>query len=83
MHSEEALQALVGRIYDTALDPTLWPEAMKGISGMMGAAAGVAYYTNKDLTEVPLLVQHGIDDAAALREFGEHYLSIDLLFWSA
>ncbi len=76
MHSEETLRTLVGRIYDAAVDPTLWPEAMRGISGMMGAAASVAYYANKDLTEIPLLVQHGVDDAA-LREFGEHYLSID------
>ena len=76
MISETDLQGVVGRIYDTALDPGSWTKVMNEIATIMGAAASVAYYTSADRDEIPLLVHHGID-GEALREFGEYYLNID------
>ena len=57
MGKEERLSRLVCEIYDSALDPTLWPEALGNIAGFVGgpsaglisrdsvSKAGNAHYT--------------------------------------
>lgn len=39
----EALSRLVGNIYDAALEPALWPEALKGASEFTGGSAASLY----------------------------------------
>lgn len=40
MHDEEALIRLSGDIYDAAIEPALWPDAIKGVADFVGAVAG-------------------------------------------
>jgi hypothetical protein len=44
MHESEQLSALIGTIYDAALDPTLWLEALDGTKNFVsGQAAGLGW----------------------------------------
>jgi DNA-binding CsgD family transcriptional regulator len=43
MQESEKVSALVGGIYDTVLDPGLWPSVLKNLSGFVGGAAAALY----------------------------------------
>lgn len=43
MQESEQVSALVGGIYDTVLEPGLWPSVLKSLSGFVGGAAAALY----------------------------------------
>ncbi|MEQ1522241.1 MAG: helix-turn-helix transcriptional regulator [Aestuariivirga sp.] len=43
MQESEQVSALIGGIYDTVLDPGLWPPVLKSLSGFVGGAASALY----------------------------------------
>jgi DNA-binding CsgD family transcriptional regulator/PAS domain-containing protein len=56
-----ALSDTIGGIYDAAVDPGVWPAALGGICGLMGASAGTINY--HDMVQGTALIahEHGTD----------------------
>lgn len=38
--SHDRRSAVIGKIYDSAVDPALWPDALEGACGLIGATHG-------------------------------------------
>src|SRR5262245_38968517 len=45
-HDARALSELIGKIYDCAVDPDLWPQALAAICRQMRAGAGTISYSH-------------------------------------
>ncbi len=42
--SEARLSQLIGEIYDTALEPELWPHALGGVCGFVGGSQATIFW---------------------------------------
>jgi DNA-binding CsgD family transcriptional regulator/PAS domain-containing protein len=61
MGKTESVAALIGRVYDAALDRSLWPEVLEQAARFVGGAAASIY--SKDLVggTANITYQHGLD----------------------
>ena len=50
--SERALHETIGVVYDSALDPTVWPTALEAICGLRGTHGVLAPLLETFLTEI-------------------------------
>ena len=69
MPLEEQLSALIGDIYDAALDPALWPAALRGAASFVGGMAGSLY--TKDATSKSGYIHY--DDGVLERRYIDLY----------
>jgi hypothetical protein len=70
MEQAKALSALIGEVYDAALDPSLWPQALKGASIFVGGS-GAGLWTRDWTRDLATAVyDYGMDPryAALFRE---------------
>jgi DNA-binding CsgD family transcriptional regulator len=67
---------VVSVIYEAALEPLLWPEALKGMAHRMGASSAVALVVDLAAAEVGFAAAAGLDPRA-LEEYGAHYARVD------
>ena len=74
---EQDVLDLVGRIYDAALDPELWPVFLERLSDVLGASGAVFYLENLDHHRVDFITSARIDPSA-LQLYGEHYAAQDI-----
>ena len=76
MDEMEQLSALIGGVYDAALEPALWPEALAGLANFVGGPAAGLF--SKDASSKTGLVAygHGIDSHYQKIYF-EHYIKLD------
>ena len=60
MHETERLSALIGDIYDAALQPWLWANVLESAARFIGGPAASVF--SKDVTRsVQIFYQYGID----------------------
>jgi DNA-binding CsgD family transcriptional regulator len=61
MHESERLSALIGRIYDSTLDPNLWVEVLDEAARFVGGCASSLYYRDADGRHPVVAYQSGLD----------------------
>ncbi len=66
---------LVGRIYDAALDPQLWPETLERVAGAVGATAGGLMLTDP-IRQRFAAVSVGVSPAA-VEAYNKYYWQVD------
>jgi DNA-binding CsgD family transcriptional regulator len=66
---------LVGRIYDAALDPQLWPETLERVAGAVGATAGGLMLTDP-IRQRFAAVSVGVSPAA-VEAYNKYYWRVD------
>lgn len=64
----EQLSGVIGKIYDSALDPALWPEALEGACALIGGALGYIALFDQRNRHMRLLCQWG-GDAHMMRSY--------------
>lgn len=67
---------VIGGIYEAALEPELWPAALKGIAGYLNGRSAVAIAVDLGAREVGFAALHGIEPRA-LADYERHYVRID------
>jgi DNA-binding CsgD family transcriptional regulator len=67
---------VVGTIYEAALEPLLWPEALKGVARRAGASSAVALVVDLAAAEVGFAATAGLDPRS-LEEYAAHYARVD------
>jgi DNA-binding CsgD family transcriptional regulator len=78
MSEDNELSCVVGRIYDAALDPGLWTDALAGIAEFVGGQAGAL--GSKDMVNKFLSVDYRIGlDLQYMRMHSEAYREFDSL----
>lgn len=77
MQEAEDLSLLIETIYDSALDPALWPIALAGVTAFVGGSSTGLYVKDAAARTGMLHYQdEGISDADTARYF-EHYIKVD------
>jgi DNA-binding CsgD family transcriptional regulator/PAS domain-containing protein len=71
--TEERLSALIGSIYDAALDPSLWPGALMGVRQFVGGSAATLDFKDVANKSVNVFYQDGGVDPAYIRLYNEKY----------
>jgi DNA-binding CsgD family transcriptional regulator/PAS domain-containing protein len=61
MDESERLSALIGRIYDAALDPALWVGVLEGAAGFIGGLASSLYFRDAAARHPNIAFQSGLD----------------------
>lgn len=67
---------VVGGIYEAALEPELWPPALKNMAAHLGAASATAIAIDVRAREVGFAALHNIE-ARHLDDYRRHYVRID------
>lgn len=75
-HSLGSTQELVGRIYDAAVEPALWCEAIEAIAGAAGCRSGIFYEHDTGTRRSRPLGFHRLDPDF-MREYERHYSALD------
>lgn len=74
--SEEALSALIGEVYDAALDPSLWQDVLEKSSLFVGGSAAAIY--SKDSVSRTADITHGFGvDQQFQQNYIDTYVRID------
>jgi DNA-binding CsgD family transcriptional regulator len=61
MDETERLSALIGDIYDSALDPSLWPGALENAARFVGGPAASVFSKDATRKSAQIFYQYGID----------------------
>ena len=61
MDDTERLSALIGDIYDSALDPSLWPGALENAARFVGGPAASVFSKDATRKSAQIFFQYGID----------------------
>jgi DNA-binding CsgD family transcriptional regulator len=61
MHESERLSALIGRIYDATLDPTLWVDVLDEAARFVGGSASSLYFRDAAGRRPDVAYQSGLD----------------------
>lgn len=77
MPLEEQLSALIGDVYDAALDPTLWPVALAGTSRFVGGPATGLYSKDATRKSGNIYYDDGGIDAHYVALYFEKYVKFD------
>lgn len=75
MASETAVLATLDRLYDAAVDPAGWPDAVSALRDLFGAAGACVFTMDAGTREVPFWVGLGME--AGARAYREHYATVD------
>jgi DNA-binding CsgD family transcriptional regulator len=76
MSETERLSALIGNIYDAALDPALWPDVLREMASFVGGQA--AGLLSKDsVSKIGIATYHAGVDPHYLRLYAETYCKFD------
>ncbi|MFI5399454.1 MAG: helix-turn-helix transcriptional regulator [SAR324 cluster bacterium] len=75
MISDSRLMAVVGRIYDAALAPELWPAVLKEAAELVQAPAGVLAYQDLERAELGWVQTNG-RDRSCWKSYNEYYGAI-------
>jgi DNA-binding CsgD family transcriptional regulator len=67
---------VVSTIYEAALEPLLWPEALKGMARRLSASSAVALVVDLAAAEVGFAALTGLDPHS-LESYGAHYARVD------
>ena len=76
MQEAERLSALIGDIYDAAIDPTLWLNVLKDTAGFVGGSAAVLFWKDLASRRGQEFYQHG-HDPAYVRNYWDKYVKFD------
>src|SRR5262249_16172744 len=74
--TQSALSKLIGNIYDCALDPSLWPQALEEIGKLIGAPQ-VMVFAHEPLTQKAVYSQLWGVDPGQIAADGEKYAAIN------
>ena len=77
MPDEEALSALIGDIYDAALEPALWPVALAGVSRLAGGCATSLYAKDATAKRGEVYYDDGGIDPHYVALYFEKYVKLD------
>lgn len=69
---ERALQGLIGRIYDAAIDPGLWPSVLEDITIAFDASGLALFIADAAPNEVGVFLSTGQSDSA-IRDYIDYY----------
>jgi DNA-binding CsgD family transcriptional regulator len=61
MSELEHLSAVIGQIYDAALDPSLWPAVLESVCGFVGGYTGNIFIQDSQRTNTQFLATWGLD----------------------
>jgi DNA-binding CsgD family transcriptional regulator/PAS domain-containing protein len=78
MHESERLSALIGDIYDAALDPTLWPTVLANCIGFIGGSAAAIFSKDAASKTGDVAYHVGIEPHYE-RLYFEKYIKLDPL----
>jgi DNA-binding CsgD family transcriptional regulator len=78
MHESERLSALIGDIYDAALDPTLWPTVLANCIGFIGGSAA-AIFSKDAASKTGDVAYHVGIEPHYQRLYFEKYIKLDPL----
>jgi DNA-binding CsgD family transcriptional regulator len=76
MQEAERLSALIGNIYDAALDPTLWLKVLEDTASFVGGSAAVLFWKDLASRRGQEFYQHG-HDPAYVRSYWDKYVKFD------
>jgi DNA-binding CsgD family transcriptional regulator len=74
-----ALSELIGLIYDTALDPILWPRALERICGFVGGSSGALFW-HDTATEQSAVLHLFNEEPHYTQLYFEKYISLNPCF---
>lgn len=74
-----ALSAVIARIYDSAVDPRLWPEAVESICLFIGGNQAMMYWHDAIRPEVDTLFRYN-EDPHYTKIYQENYAALNPLF---
>ena len=74
LREAERLSALIGEIYDAAIDPTLWLNVLKDTAGFVGGSAAVLFWKDLASRRGQEFYQHG-HDPAYVRSYWDKYVN--------
>lgn len=77
MHESQALSGLVGLIYDAAIDPTLWPEALRAAARFVGGCAAAIYTKDPTSRSGGVLYDDGGLSPVYRQLYFERYVQLD------
>ncbi len=75
MSQEMELLALVGRIYDAALDPGIWPDVLKQAAALVDAPSSVLAFQDFDGQELSFVDSVG-RDPSYWKSYNEHFFFV-------
>src|SRR3954471_20666333 len=81
MAEVDHLSHLIGKIYDTALNTDLWPEALKEATAFVGGSGSSLYKKNPAGNTGSSRYNWGLDPAS-LQRYYDHYIKIDPVTYS-
>jgi DNA-binding CsgD family transcriptional regulator/PAS domain-containing protein len=76
MRTREAAADVIGGIYEAALEPARWPEALGRMAGHLEATSAAAFVVDLSASAVGFMAVSGVDPQV-LAEYGAHYARID------
>jgi DNA-binding CsgD family transcriptional regulator len=76
MDETQRLSALIGDIYDAALDPSLWLNVLENAATFVGGPAAIVFSKDDDHRKGQQFYQHGIDPVYS-RAYFDKYVKLD------
>jgi DNA-binding CsgD family transcriptional regulator len=76
MHESERLSALIGDVYDAALDPTLWTKVLEDTAGFVGGSAAMLFWKDLASRRGQGFYHFGIDPTY-VRSYFDKYIKFD------
>ena len=77
MSEAELISTLAGSLYDAALDPALWPVALRRAGGFVGGSAVSVYAKDAAKRDVQIYHDDGSMDLGWVRRYAETYVRVD------
>src|SRR5262245_25476970 len=76
MSRQQAAADVVSGIYEAALEPAKWPQALGQLAEEFGAPSAAAFVVDVDIAEVGFIAVSGLDPCA-IDDYVAHYAQID------
>lgn len=77
MSEAEVISTLVGGLYDAALDPALWPAALRRTGSFVGGSAVSVYAKDTARRDVQIYHDDGSMDLGWVKRYAETYVRVD------